>query len=666
MPTVRVLVVDDEDFNRQTLRYCLEPVGFEIDEAGDGVEAWALLSKRGDRYDAILLDRRMPEMDGMAVLAKIKEDPALKDIPVIMQTAMDREEEIIDGIEAGVHYYLTKPYDIDVLVSVVRAATDDYARLRRVHTELAKRSGAIRLLVQGRFDLRTPQEADALGVMLASGLPRSAAVAMGLSELLINAIEHGNLELDYASKTDLMAAGQWDRIISERLELTPYRGRVVTVDVRRDPQKAVFTITDEGKGFDWRAYMDLTKERAFDTHGRGIAMARKLAFASLEYQGRGNIVVASVALDEGAAAVESGQDPEPTAGHSSQAEEGDETDKAPEPVIAVAGSVPAAVESRLRSVEGWTVIGGGEVMPGGDDDVLVISNDDANGPAGLRLSRRGAGAKGETIPLSGDPNLVEAVARALVLPETLEIGGDAEARLGTALACHQQGLAPDPSTLVTPVGSVSAWTSSCSRVSGDTWGARCLDDGRLSIFIADMTGHGPIAGVNTLRLHALLNDPATDPEEAPDAVLRRLDKALKAVLPSGEYAAMLYGIVDPVAGRFDYAAAGVPHPVVMDAAGRIVASGSGKGLPVGASGAFPYEKRELDLVPGGGLVLFTDGLFSLVDRGHPGADAFERFTVAMEAMVGGGTAAERLDALVSAFDGPCADDVTAVCLSLAD
>ena len=93
MPTVRVLVVDDEDFNRQALRYCLEPVGFEIDEAGDGVEAWALLSRGGDRYDAILLDRRMPEMDGMAVLAKIKEHPSLKDIPVIMQTAMDREEE---------------------------------------------------------------------------------------------------------------------------------------------------------------------------------------------------------------------------------------------------------------------------------------------------------------------------------------------------------------------------------------------------------------------------------------------------------------------------------------------------------------------------------------------------------------------------------------------
>lgn len=656
MPTVRVLVVDDEDFNRQALRYCLEPVGFEIDEAGDGVEAWALLSCGGDRYDAILLDRRMPEMDGMAVLAKIKEHPSLKDIPVIMQTAMDREEEIIDGIEAGVHYYLTKPYDIDVLVSVVRAATDDYARLRRVHTELAKRSGAIRLLVQGRFELRSPQEADALGVMLASGLPRSAAVAMGLSELLINAIEHGNLELDYASKTELMAAGHWDRIIGERLDLAPYRDRTVILDVRRENGVATFTVTDEGAGFDWRAYMDLTKERAFDTHGRGIAMARKLAFASLEYKGRGNIVEATVPIEEDMPARPGGADSGPAA-------VGPEPEGGKKPVLSVAASVPAAIEDRLRGIDDWTLVGGdGAAGDNEDDGVLVIAAAGAN----LRLSRGGAGGKGEELFVSADPDLIEAVARALVVPDTLEISGAAEARLGPVLARHQNGLAPDPAELASPALAVSAWTSACSEVSGDTWGGRKLDNGQLSVFVADMTGHGPVAGVNTLRLHALLDDAESAQDQAPDAVLRRLDKALIGLLPSGEYAAMLYGILDPATGRFEYAAAGVPHPVAFGADGSVAAAGSGKGLPVGASGVFPYERRSMELPPGGALVLFTDGLFSLVDRGHPGADAFERFLAAMDAMPEGGPAARRLGALIAGFDGPCSDDVTAVCLSLDD
>jgi CheY-like chemotaxis protein len=653
MPTVRVLVVDDEDFNRQALRYCLEPVGFEIDEAGDGVEAWALLSKSRDKYDAILLDRRMPEMDGMAVLAKIKEAPDLKDIPVIMQTAMDREEEIIDGIEAGVHYYLTKPYDIDVLVSVVRAATEDYARLRRVQTELAKRSGAIRLLVQGRFELRRPEEADALGVMLASGLPRPAAVAMGLSELLINAIEHGNLELDYANKTEFMAAGSWDKIIAERLQQAPYRDRVVAVDAQRTGGQATFTVTDEGKGFDWRAYMDLTKERVFDTHGRGIAMARKLAFSSLAYQGRGNVVEATVAID-GDGQAQARRQPAAPSGR----------EDPPKPVLAVGGSVPAAIEDRLRSIAGWTVVGG-EAAAGTDDGVLVIAAAGDPGVSPLRLRRGAAGGKGDDMPVPADPDLIEAVARALVLPQTLDIGGADEARLSPVLAGYQKGLAPDPAALASPTATVSAWATACTGVSGDTWGGKRLADGRLVVFVADMTGHGPVAGVNTLRLHALLDDPETDPEEAPDAVLRRLDGALKAVLPPGEYAAMIYGILDPGAGRFDYAAAGVPHPVAFDADGGFVAAGSGKGLPVGASGVFPYEKRSLDLAPGGALVLFTDGLFSLVDRGHPEADTFDRFLAAMDAMPGEGPAARRLGALIAGFDGPCADDVTVLCLDLA-
>ena len=72
MPNVRVLIVDDEELNRQTLRYCLEPEGFLIDEAGDGAEAWDMLAGGDVQYDAILLDRKMPKMDGMEVLAKLK------------------------------------------------------------------------------------------------------------------------------------------------------------------------------------------------------------------------------------------------------------------------------------------------------------------------------------------------------------------------------------------------------------------------------------------------------------------------------------------------------------------------------------------------------------------------------------------------------------------
>ena len=634
MPNVRILIVDDEDLNRQTLRYCLEPEGFVIDEAGDGAEAWAMLSGGDAQYDAILLDRKMPEMDGMEVLAKIKGDPDLKAIPVIMQTAMDLEAEIIDGIEAGVYYYLTKPYDVDVLVSVVRGAADNFARQQRLQQELAKRSGAIRLLAEGRFVFMTPQEADSLAVLLAGGFERSTVVAMGLSELMINAVEHGNLELDYKNKSALMAEGRWDAVIDARLREAPYKDRRVTVEVTRTATHTRFRITDEGKGFDWHAYVDLTLERAFDTHGRGIAMARKMAFEAMAYMGTGNIVEVMVRHA-------------PAPGPTGTA--------VPRPAVALVGPVPDGVADGLRAVGDWRVMtnDGAAALP---EAALTIS---ASGAGAVMLRHGDAATPPHTLP--ADPDLVEAMARAAVLPASMEIGSDADLRLSPALSRYQKSLLPDPAVLGGGAGvRLAAWSIACSGVNGDIWGGRVLADGRLALFIADMTGHGPVAGVNAIRLQALVA--ACDGQ--PDAVLRRLDEILKQALPTGEYAAMLYGIVDVTARRFDYAAAGVPHPATFPAGGGDPVPGQGKGLPVGASGNFPYELRRLDIPRGGSLVLFTDGLFPLMDGDAPGAHAFERLTRRLTDHDGG--AAQGLAALIENHSGPCADDVTALCLTFAE
>ena len=636
MPNVRVLIVDDEDFNRQTLRYCLEPEGFVIDEAADGAEAWAMLSGGEAQYDAILLDRKMPEMDGMEVLAKIKGDPGLKAIPVIMQTAMDLEAEIVDGIEAGVYYYLTKPYDVDVLVSVVRGAADNFARQQRLRQELVKRSGAIRLLAEGRFVFMTPQEADSLAVLLAGGFERSAVVAMGLSELMINAVEHGNLELDYKNKSALMAEGRWDAVIDARLREAPYKDRQVTVEVTRTATHTRFRITDEGKGFDWHSYIDLTLERAFDIHGRGIAMARKMAFEAMAYMGAGNIVEVMVRHGSAPVSVET---------------------RAPGPAIAVVGPVPDGVADRLHAVGDWRVV---------TNDAAAALPD-----AALTISASGAGVvtlhhgDADTPPLAlpADPDLVEATARAVILPASMEIGSDADTRLSPALTRYQKSLLPDPAVLGGGGGvCLTAWSIACSGVNGDIWGGRMLADGRLALFIADMTGHGPVAGVNALRVQAL----ATVCEDPPDAVLRRLDGILKQALPTGEYAAMLYGIVDVAARRFDYASAGVPHPVAFPADGGDPVFGQGKGLPVGASGNFPYELRRLDIPRGGSLVLFTDGLFALMDGDVTAAHAFERLIARLADANSDGGVAKALTGLIDGHSGPTADDVTALCLTFAE
>ena len=113
MPTPRVLVVDDHAPDRKLLTVHLQPEGYEVETAEDGVEAWGKLRADPQRYDVILLDRTMPRMDGMQLLGKIKDDEDLRMVPVIMQTALAEREEILEGIRAGAYYYLTKPYDVE-------------------------------------------------------------------------------------------------------------------------------------------------------------------------------------------------------------------------------------------------------------------------------------------------------------------------------------------------------------------------------------------------------------------------------------------------------------------------------------------------------------------------------------------------------------------------
>ena len=292
----RALIVDDLELSRRFLGAHLAKAGYETLSACDGAEAMEVLEREGDDIDVILLDRRMPNMDGMEVMARIKAEPALRDIPVIMETAADRDEEIAQGIQAGVFYYLTKPIDGEVLISITAAAVADHARRRRLQEEVRKRAGGMTLLTAGTFSLRTIEEANNLAVTLAGACPDSRAAVIGLSELLINAVEHGNLEIGYQGKSDLIAAKRLKEEVEERLSRPGTRDKSVTVEVTRSAAEIAFVITDAGPGFDYRGFLDMDPARTFDSHGRGIALARKISFSSLEYRGRGNQVAAAIDL----------------------------------------------------------------------------------------------------------------------------------------------------------------------------------------------------------------------------------------------------------------------------------------------------------------------------------------------------------------------------------
>lgn len=291
----QILVVDDEPINLEIIREFLEDSGHCLTLVGSAEAAWQHLDG-GKPCDLVILDRIMPGMDGLTLLKKIKADARFAAIPVIMQTAATAPEQVREGIEAGAYYYLAKPYEPETLIAIVRAALADVAAREKAYTDAQAHVKAMELLETAEFRLRRLDEVAPLIQVLAGLCAQPANVAAGLSELLTNAIEHGNLELGYEDKKRLRIENTWENEVARRLSMPRYQDRWVRLRVTRQPGHLQFTITDQGKGFDWRRYLDFDPARATDPNGRGIAMARLMSFESLHYNDIGNEVQATARL----------------------------------------------------------------------------------------------------------------------------------------------------------------------------------------------------------------------------------------------------------------------------------------------------------------------------------------------------------------------------------
>ncbi len=285
-----ILVVDDEPINLSVIEEYLEEIECRASFANDGQEAWELLEANPTDFDVIVLDRMMPRMTGMELLEKINENPILRHCPVIMQTAMAAKKEVMEGIEAGSYYYLTKPFEGEMLISIVKAAINDRNQFKRLQSELEQSTRPLKKMYKAEFGFKSLQEARDLALFIANACLDAQKVVMGLSEILINAIEHGNLGIGYDEKTVLVDNGCWEQEVENRLQQDNYRNKQALLIFTRDESGCHIVVKDQGQGFEWDNYLKISPERATHNHGRGIAMAVMLGFSKVEYRGCGNEV----------------------------------------------------------------------------------------------------------------------------------------------------------------------------------------------------------------------------------------------------------------------------------------------------------------------------------------------------------------------------------------
>lgn len=285
----KILAVDDEKFNLDIIGEYLEGNGYEVIQAKDGAEAMEKLNCYND-IDLVVLDRMMPNMDGMAVVSAMKNNTYLKNIPIVMQTAAAQQEQILEGIQAGVYYYLTKPYDKEIFLGIVNSALEIVNEQKKITAEVNKNKNVLGLMNSSSFQIKTLEDANALSYFISNCLPNPAKAAYALKELFVNAIEHGNLGISYNEKKNLVLEGEWINEINARLQLPKNKDKYALVEYSFLNGNIEVVVTDMGNGFNWEEYMDISVERAMDPNGRGIATAILNGALQIEYKGNGNIV----------------------------------------------------------------------------------------------------------------------------------------------------------------------------------------------------------------------------------------------------------------------------------------------------------------------------------------------------------------------------------------
>lgn len=118
MPNLKILAIDDSPTMRRIIVNTLKRAGFEnVSEASDGKDALAKL--KTDKFDFIITDWNMPEMDGLTFVNSVRSDPELQSLPILMVTTRSVKEDIMQAIKAGVNNYIVKPFTPETIAEKI-------------------------------------------------------------------------------------------------------------------------------------------------------------------------------------------------------------------------------------------------------------------------------------------------------------------------------------------------------------------------------------------------------------------------------------------------------------------------------------------------------------------------------------------------------------------
>lgn len=268
-----VLIVEDSPTQAQTIQYLLEDAGFQVSVAGQGLEALASIGQA--LPDIVVTDLEMPQMNGLQLVEAVRRD--YPTVPVILMTAHGSEEIAALALRQGAASYVPKIHleqDLVATIARILAVTkvDSHNRLA-LECLVAAESN---FLLHNDPALITPiigHLEDVLARLRLCDATERMRTGVALQEALLNAIYHGNLEV--SSELRQEDEKKFHAMVQERRGAAPYRTRRIQVSAKITPDQAIYTVRDEGPGFDPSDLPDPTDLANLErVGGRGLLLIR--------------------------------------------------------------------------------------------------------------------------------------------------------------------------------------------------------------------------------------------------------------------------------------------------------------------------------------------------------------------------------------------------------
>jgi PAS domain S-box-containing protein len=567
----------------------LEPLGHPLLRATSGAEALRILLEH--EVGLILLDVRMPELDGLETAQLIKARRRTRDIPIVFMTASpDEVDDVLRGYDVGALDYLLKPVDPDLLRTKVAVFAELEASRRALQHSEALLRGAFEAAPIGKTVLdeggrilranpafarlleREPGELQGLAVaVLAQGDDREQLLAL----------------LARAAAEEVAATAHEGEPIGVDITLQTASGQEVSVEAvasaiagseRAQPSLLIQWVDLTARRRAEQARAELLLEQAARNQAeRDAERLRTLQTISdaLDSSSLDDLLVELARLLAELFAVEA-----------AEVQIADELD---EPMVlrAVGGRVERATA-------------GGEAPPGlrWEEVRLGVQR------TGTDLVRLGLPAN-RVLSAPEESLLREVAERAALGIQRVQLG-EQEHRIAEEL---QRGLLPKRLPEVPGIELVAHYQVAglAAEAGGDWYDAFALPEGQIGMVVGDVTGRG-VRAASTMgqmrsvtRAYALADDGAHRPGE----VLTRVNR-YQLALGEEELFTLVYAVIDPRAGRLTFANAGHPPPLLRPRAGETRMLGGGGGL-MGVLEA-TYEDHELELGDGDVLILYSDGL----------------------------------------------------------